>query len=111
MDTDKVFAMKLLKKSYLLKTNSVANTITERDVLRFLFCFSLFPFRLVLALSAPPLSLRKVRHPFIVRLHYTFQTIDRVIFIMDFVQGGQLFFHLVRLNGASWSCCSCCILI
>eukprot|EP01128_Nolandella_sp_AFSM9_P005144 TRINITY_DN2445_c0_g2_i1.p1 TRINITY_DN2445_c0_g2~~TRINITY_DN2445_c0_g2_i1.p1 ORF type:complete len:437 (+),score=122.50 TRINITY_DN2445_c0_g2_i1:33-1343(+) len=68
--TGNIFAMKVLKKHHLLKLNAVENTIAERDILR------------------------KVRHPFVVRLHSTFQTELRVAFVMDFVVGGQLFFHL-----------------
>jgi len=62
--------MKVLKKHHLLKTNSISYTIAERDILK------------------------KMRHPFIVQLHHTFQTPERVGFVMEFVSGGQLFYHL-----------------
>ncbi len=37
---------------------------------------------------------RRVRHPFIVSLHYAFQTAGKVYLVMDFLPGGQLLFHL-----------------
>jgi len=71
-ESDRIYAMKVLKKHHLLKTNSVGYTITERDILR------------------------KMKHPFIIQLHNTFQSQERVGFVMDYVSGGQLFFHLRR---------------
>jgi len=71
-ETGRVYAMKVLKKHHLLKTRSVGYTLTERDILK------------------------KMRHPFIIRLYYTFQTQERVSFVMEYVSGGQLFYHLRR---------------
>ena len=38
----------------------------------------------------------KIDHPFIVKLHFAFQTPAKVYLVMDFVNGGELFFHLKR---------------
>jgi len=38
--------------------------------------------------------LRKVRHPFVVRLHYAFQTPSKLYLVMDFINGGHLLHHL-----------------
>jgi len=38
--------------------------------------------------------LRKVRHPFIVRLHYAFQSDSKLHLVMDFVNGGHLLYHM-----------------
>ncbi len=38
--------------------------------------------------------LTKVRSPFIVELRYAFQTRDKLYFVMEFLNGGELFFHL-----------------
>jgi serine/threonine protein kinase len=38
--------------------------------------------------------LEKIKNPFIVDLHYAFQTDDKLYFIMDFLNGGELFWHL-----------------
>jgi len=70
IETDDIYAMKVLKKDFLIRTNNVETTKTERDVLR------------------------KVNHPFVVALHYAFQTDQRLYLVMDFMNGGQLLFHL-----------------
>jgi len=67
-----VYAMKVLKKDFLIKTNNVNYTRTERDILR------------------------KVRHPNIVSLHYAFQTQGKVYLVMDLLLGGPLFFHMSK---------------
>lgn len=71
-DNNQVYAMKILKKRHLIDTNSVENTMAEKDILR------------------------KVHHPFIVRLIYAFQTENKLHLVMDFVNGGHLLFHLHR---------------
>jgi serum/glucocorticoid-regulated kinase 2 len=38
--------------------------------------------------------LEKINNPFIVKLHYAFQTLDKLYFIMDFLNGGELFHHI-----------------
>jgi len=35
-------------------------------------------------------------HPFLVNLYYSFQTPEQVVFVMDFINGGELFFHLQK---------------
>jgi len=69
-ETNEIFAMKILKKKHLIQTKSVDNTIAEKDIL----C--------------------KIRHPFIVRLHYAFQSDTKVHLVMDFVNGGHLLHHM-----------------
>jgi len=39
---------------------------------------------------------KKLVHPFLVNLYYSFQTEDKVVFVMDYVNGGELFFHLQK---------------
>eukprot|EP01114_Cavostelium_apophysatum_P022837 TRINITY_DN8401_c0_g1_i1.p1 TRINITY_DN8401_c0_g1~~TRINITY_DN8401_c0_g1_i1.p1 ORF type:complete len:439 (-),score=67.10 TRINITY_DN8401_c0_g1_i1:61-1272(-) len=69
-DTGEIFALKALKKDFLISNNSVECTRTERDILR------------------------TVRHPFIVALHFAFQCEKRVYLVMDFINGGQILYHL-----------------
>lgn len=38
----------------------------------------------------------QIDHPFIVKLHYAFQTRSKLYLIMDFINGGELFFNLRR---------------
>ncbi|KDO18020.1 AGC protein kinase [Saprolegnia parasitica CBS 223.65] len=73
-DNSKVFAMKILNKAFIIKRNQVEHTRTERKVLAV------------------------VSHPFIVSLHYAFQTNDKLYFVLDYCPGGELFFHLTRLG-------------
>jgi len=68
--TNKIYAMKVLKKSHLLKKRAIGCTMTERDILT------------------------KVRHPLIIKLYCTFQTSERVGFVMEYINGGQLFYHM-----------------
>lgn len=34
--------------------------------------------------------LKNVKHPFLVGLHYSFQTKDKLYFVLDFVNGGEV---------------------
>lgn len=70
-DTGKVYAMKVLKKELIAKKHQVQHTMNEREIME-----------------------QSVGNPFIVKLHYAFQTADKLYFVMDFCQGGELFFHL-----------------
>ena len=67
-----IYALKVLKKKDLMRRKQVNRTKTER------------------------LILSQVRHPFIVRLHYAFQTEAKLYMVLDFVQGGDLFTRLRR---------------
>eukprot|EP00347_Sterkiella_histriomuscorum_P001664 403371145 len=69
-DTQQVYAMKVLKKEQINARNLRIKTKSEREILE------------------------KIRNPFIVDLHYAFQTLDKLYFIMDFLNGGELFWHL-----------------
>ena len=92
-----IFAMKVMRKETVIKKNHVEYMKAERDILT------------------------KITHPFIVQLRYSFQVIKQVHFftefpnkwiaclmypiiqtrsklylILDFINGGHLFFHLYR---------------
>lgn len=36
--------------------------------------------------------LKNVKHPFLVGLHYSFQTTEKLYFVLDFVNGGEVSF-------------------
>ena len=74
-NNNKLYAMKILDKKYIVKKNQVSHTQTERAMLE------------------------KLKHPFIVRLNYAFQDSKRLYFLTEFLQGGELFFHLRRNSG------------
>ncbi|CAG9321369.1 unnamed protein product [Blepharisma stoltei] len=71
-DNGQVYAMKALRKEMIEKRNQVVHTKTEREILGSIDC------------------------PFIVQLRFAFQTPDKLYMIMDFINGGELFFHLRR---------------
>eukprot|EP01156_Anaeramoeba_ignava_P014935 Anaeramoba_ignava/a610993_29.p1 GENE.a610993_29~~a610993_29.p1 ORF type:complete len:387 (-),score=107.37 a610993_29:1003-2163(-) len=71
-DTGKFFAMKVLVKSEVFKRKQIEHTKTEQRILS------------------------SLRNPFIVTLHFSFQTKHKLYLILDYVKGGELFFHLKR---------------
>lgn len=40
--------------------------------------------------------MEKLTHPFLVKLHYAFQTPEKLYMVTDFLNGGELFYHLRR---------------
>ncbi len=70
--TKRLCAMKILKKSLIVEKNEIVHTETENKVMR------------------------SLKHPFITSLIYSFQTVDRLCLVMEYVNGGELFFHLSR---------------
>ncbi|CAK7340012.1 unnamed protein product [Dovyalis caffra] len=71
-DTSEIYAMKVMRKDKIVEKNHAEYMISERDILT------------------------KVDHPFIVQLRYSFQTKYRLYLVLDFVNGGHLFFQLYR---------------
>uniref|UniRef100_A0A673X388 Serum/glucocorticoid regulated kinase family member 3 n=1 Tax=Salmo trutta TaxID=8032 RepID=A0A673X388_SALTR len=69
----KYYAIKVLQKRVILNRREQKHIMAERNVL-----------------------LKNVKHPFLVGLHYSFQTTDKLYFVLDFVNGGELFFHLQK---------------
>ena len=69
-DTGKIYAIKTLKKDFIIRTNQVNNTKIERDIMQ------------------------QITHPFVVKLHFAFQSSECLYFVTDFLNGGELFFHL-----------------
>jgi len=70
--TGENWAIKVLKKDVILAKDEVAHTMTENAVLQ------------------------STVHPFLTGLKCSFQTPDLLIFVMEYVNGGELFFHLSR---------------
>ncbi|MGH0157208.1 UNVERIFIED_CONTAM: hypothetical protein FKN15_078276, partial [Acipenser sinensis] len=71
-DVGKLYAMKVLKKATIIqKAKTAEHTRTERQVLEHIR-----------------------QSPFLVTLHYAFQTDTKLHLILDYVNGGELFTHL-----------------
>jgi serine/threonine protein kinase len=71
-DNNKIYAMKIIKKALIQKYKHVDHTKTERKILG------------------------ELNSPFLVKLRYAFQSKTKLYMVMDFVNGGELFFHLKR---------------
>lgn len=57
-----------------MKRNEVKHIMSERNVL-----------------------LKNVKHPFLVGLHYSFQTADKLYFVLDYVNGGEVSIRQIAL--------------
>ncbi|CAD8177121.1 unnamed protein product [Paramecium pentaurelia] len=67
---DKLYAMKQIKKKLILKKQQLENLLYERFILQ------------------------KYDHPFIIKMYFVYQEPLFINMVMEFVQGGELFYHL-----------------
>jgi serum/glucocorticoid-regulated kinase 2 len=70
--TDELFAIKIIPKSMLRNEKCLNRALFERDVLM------------------------KIQHPFVTKLYRTFQSKNCLYYVLEYVGGGDLFFHLHR---------------
>eukprot|EP01094_Clydonella_sp_ATCC50884_P007025 TRINITY_DN1620_c0_g1_i4.p1 TRINITY_DN1620_c0_g1~~TRINITY_DN1620_c0_g1_i4.p1 ORF type:complete len:710 (+),score=219.36 TRINITY_DN1620_c0_g1_i4:56-2131(+) len=73
-DTGRIYAMKILKKETVIAADAVQHTLSESNVLK------------------------RMAHPFIVNLKYSFQTSKKLYMVLDYLSGGELFYHLSNLD-------------
>lgn len=66
---DTIYAVKVVSKALIKRKREERHIMAERDVL-----------------------VKNTRHPFLVSLQYSFQTPDKLYFVMDFVNGGEVSF-------------------
>ena len=74
------YALKVLKKVDIIKSQYIDRIKTEKRVLE------------------------KIKHPFIIKLFSTFQSTEKIFFLTELCNGGELFFHLQRKKRFSENC-------
>ncbi|TFL01268.1 Pkinase-domain-containing protein [Pterulicium gracile] len=71
-DTNRIYALKTIRKQHIVNRNEITHTLAER------------------------LVLARVNNPFIVPLKFSFQSEQKLYLVLAFVNGGELFHHLQR---------------
>uniref|UniRef100_A0A803PS02 non-specific serine/threonine protein kinase n=1 Tax=Cannabis sativa TaxID=3483 RepID=A0A803PS02_CANSA len=79
-----IYAMKVMRKDKIMEKNHAEYMKAERDILT------------------------QIDHPFIVQLRYSFQTKYKLYLVLDFVNGGHLFFQLYHQGLFRGSCTYIC---
>jgi len=69
------YAMKSIRKELIIGQNHIAHVMTERDLLA------------------------SLNNHFIVKMEYAFQNEDKLYFVLEFVSGGELYFHMKQRSG------------
>ncbi|KAI7860564.1 kinase-like domain-containing protein, partial [Circinella umbellata] len=65
----KLLALKAIRKQWVITSRQIEHTKTERDILT---------------------KIAKIRHPFLIKLHYAFQDTNQLFLVFDFHVGGDL---------------------
>jgi serine/threonine protein kinase len=71
-DTGRIYAMKVLIKKDIVERHEVQHTLSERNVLI------------------------QASSPFLVGLKFSFQTPEKLYLVLDYMNGGELFYHLQK---------------
>lgn len=71
--THNYYAIKVLKKDFILESDEIEGTKSEKRVF---------------------ITANNGRHPFLVGLHSCFQTSSRIYFVMEYISGGDLMWHI-----------------
>ncbi|ORY43143.1 kinase-like protein [Rhizoclosmatium globosum] len=72
-DTGRVYAMKVLPKKDIVRRQEIVHTMAERSVL-----------------------IAAIKSPFLVSLKFSFQTPEKLYLVLDYLNGGELFYHLQK---------------
>ncbi|KAL7721144.1 Protein kinase C [Entamoeba marina] len=71
-NSEEYFAMKTIEKKQVIEYEEIDHTMSERRILS------------------------KLHHPFLVNLHYSFQTPSHLFYIIDYCPGGELYYYLQK---------------
>ncbi|RKP20317.1 kinase-like protein, partial [Rozella allomycis CSF55] len=71
----KLFALKSIHKNWVVKHREIEHTISERNIL---------------------VKIREMNHPFLMKLHQSFQTDTELFLVIDYYPGGDLATQLAR---------------
>ena len=71
-DTSRLYAMKVIRKDIVLEKNTLELIVEESKVLY------------------------ENNHPFLIHMKYGFQNEERLFFVMDFIQGGELKDYMIK---------------
>jgi len=74
LDSGKLFAMKVISKTKLKSQKQKTHALAERRILE------------------------RVHSPFVVSLHFAFQNASKLYMVLDFMKGGELFYHMRHLG-------------
>lgn len=78
--TSQLCAIKVLKKDFIVENDEAESVKSEKRVF---------------------LTANKERHPFLLNLHCCFQTENRIYFVMEYISGGDLMWHIQKARFSS----------
>ena len=73
-DTGILYAIKTMEKEFVISEDKITQIMTEKEILR------------------------KMQHPFIVSIHWAFQSKSKLHLVLELCPGGELFYHLHNLG-------------